>query len=127
MPNDTPLEHVEQTCLFRWAAYNRAALPELQLLYAVPNGGYRNKATAARMKAQGVKAGVPDMFLPVPRGTYHGLYIELKRRKGGTVSAEQREWLTNLRAQGYAAYVCHGWEEAAHTIMDYMREGSSHV
>lgn len=123
MPNDTPLEDVEQTCLFRWAAYQQAAAQELKLLHAIPNGGYRSKATAARMKAQGVKPGVPDMCLPVPRGTYHGLYIELKRQKGGTVSPDQREWLADLRAQGYAAYVCHGWQEAADTIMGYLREG----
>lgn len=120
MRYNVPLEEVEQTCLFRWAMYQQAANPELALLHAIPNGGKRGKAEAARMKAAGVKAGVPDMFLPVSRGTYHGLYIELKRQKGGRVSDVQTWWLEKLRAQGYAAFVCFGWEEAARVIQDYL-------
>lgn len=123
MRNEVPAEEVEQTCLFRWAALQSGAMPELQMLHAIPNGGKRSKAEAARMKAAGVKAGVPDMCLPVPRGEYHGLYIELKRQKGGRLSDEQRIWLGKLREQGYAAYMCCGWNEAAETIMRYMRGG----
>ena len=54
-------EHVEQAALFRWAEFARARLPELTLLHAIPNGGHRHKATAARLKAEGVKRGVPDL------------------------------------------------------------------
>ena len=68
-----PTESVEQQSLFRWAAYQSGKYPELKLLYHVPNGGSRNKAEAGRFKAEGVKAGVPDLCLPVPRGEFHGL------------------------------------------------------
>lgn len=78
-----PTESVEQQCLFRWAAFQSGKYPELKLLYHVPNGGSRKKSEAGRFKAEGVKAGVPDLCLPVARGGYHGLYIELKRLKQG--------------------------------------------
>lgn len=76
-----PTESVEQQCLFRWAAFQSGRFPELALLYHVPNGGSRKKAEAGRFRAEGVKAGVPDLCLPVARGGFHGLYIELKRQK----------------------------------------------
>ena len=85
-PPTVPLEDAEQRVIFQWAAMETAACPELWLLYAIPNGGKRAIKTAIALKAQGVKSGVPDMCLPVARGGYHGLYIELKRQKGGTVS-----------------------------------------
>ena len=91
-----PCEEIEQTCLFRWAALESGAHPELALLHAIPNGGKRSKSEAARMKAAGVKPGVPDMFLPVAREGCHGLYIELKRRDGGRVSPEQTAWMDAL-------------------------------
>lgn len=118
--NASPHEDVEQTSLFIWAAYNMGKWPELDLMYHVPNGGSRHRAEAARLKAQGVKSGVPDVVLPVARGAYHGLYIEMKRQTGGTVSAEQKTWITALRKQGYFACVCKGWEMAAGVIEQYM-------
>lgn len=122
---DCPEEEVEQTCLFRWAAYSLGAHPELKLLHAIPNGGKRSKSEAARMKAAGVKAGVPDMFLPVARGGSHGLYIELKRIKGGRVSAEQLAWMEELTREGYTCAVCHGWEEARKVIQTYLKGGET--
>lgn len=122
---DYPEEEVEQTCLFRWAAYSLGAHPELRLLHAIPNGGKRSKSEAARMKAAGVKAGVPDMFLPVARGGSHGLYIELKRIKGGRVSAEQLAWMEELTREGYTCAVCHGWEEARKVIQTYLKGGET--
>ena len=95
--------------------------PELELMYHVPNGGYRNKAEAERFRSQVVKPGVPDIVLPVARGGYHGLYIELKRTVGGRVSEEQREWLGKLNAQGYYTAVCRGWEEAKDAIEGYLQ------
>ena len=95
-------------------------LLELALLFAVPNGGHRSKATAGRLKAEGVKPGVPDLCLPVPRGGSHGLFVELKRRKGSTTSPEQREWLSRLAGQGYATVVAKGWDEAAESITRYL-------
>ena len=119
-PPTVPLEDTEQRIIFQWAAMEAAARPELGLLYAIPNGGKRAIKTAIALKAQGVKSGVPDMCLPVARGEYHGLYIELKRQRGGTVSDNQKEWITALTGQGYKAEVCRGAEEAIKVIKEYL-------
>lgn len=117
-----PSEGEEQATLFSWARMMSGKHPELRLLYHIPNGGERRKSEAARMKAEGVKPGVPDICLPAARGPWHGLYIELKRRKGGRLSDAQRRWLEALRKQGYAAYVCFGWKDAADLIENYLKE-----
>lgn len=116
-----PTESVEQQCLFRWASYAVCRLPELALMFHIPNGGTRTKSEAGRFRAEGVKAGVPDIFLPAPRGTYAGLFIEMKRRKNGRVSIDQATWLKALEKQGYRAIVAHGWEEARDEIERYLR------
>ena len=113
-------ESQEQQLLFEWAALSAGKWPELALMYHIPNGGSRSKAEAGRFKAEGVKAGVPDICLPVARGGYHGLYIELKRVKGGRVSPAQQGWIAALRDQGYCACVCKGWDDAAHVIKAYL-------
>ncbi|MGN0598663.1 MAG: VRR-NUC domain-containing protein [Oscillospiraceae bacterium] len=118
--NNTPSEDVEQAQLFTWAAYASGKYPELALMHHIPNGGKRGKAEAARFKAQGVKAGVPDIFLPCARGGYHGLYIELKRIKGGRVSEAQEEFIAALRKQGYKVEVCFGMEQAREAIVEYL-------
>ena len=117
--NYCPTEEEEQAAVFRWAELMSGQHPELQLLMHIPNGGYRHPATAARMKAQGVKAGVPDIFLPVPRDGFHGLWIEMKRVKGGKVSPEQKEWIEILNSYGYFAIVCRGADEAIHALEVY--------
>ena len=71
----------EQIKLFRWASFATAKYPCLTLLHHIPNGGSRNQLEARNLKLQGVKSGVPDICLPVPRGKYHGLYIEMKYGK----------------------------------------------
>ncbi len=114
----TPTEDEEQEALFDWAAAEPR--PILRLMFAIPNGGFRNKATAVRMKRTGTKAGVPDIFLPVPAGRWHGLFIEMKRTKGGSVSKAQRDMLYALRAQGYRCAVCKGFEDARRVILDYI-------
>ena len=116
-----PSESVEQQCLFQWAEMQMGAMPELRLLYHVPNGGRRSKAEAGRFKAEGVKSGVPDVVLPVPRAGWHGLYIELKRVRGGKVSVSQTQWIRALQQQGYKAEVCMGWEAAAEAIKEYLK------
>lgn len=118
-----PTESVEQQCLFRWAEFQSGRYPELKLLYHVPNGGSRKKSEAGRFKAEGVKAGVPDLCLPVARGGYHGLYVELKRMKGSKTSEEQKRWLSELAAQGYFTALCKGWEAAAKVIAEYLKLG----
>lgn len=120
--NYYPTESEEQATLFSWAAMKSGKRPELRLLFHIPNGGERKKSEAARFKAEGVKPGVPDLFLPVARGPYHGLFIELKRQKGGRLSEAQRRWLDALRKQGYSAYVAFGWKDAAALIEIYLDE-----
>lgn len=114
-------EGAEQEYLFRWAEYAKCTMPELALLFHVPNGGKRSKTEAARMKMQGVKAGVPDLFLPVARGGYHGLFIELKAGRN-KATEKQGEWLAALREQGYAAVICTGWEAAKATLENYLSQ-----
>lgn len=115
-----PTESVEQINLFRWADWQMGAHPELKWLYHVPNGGLRSKATAGRLKAEGVKAGVPDVCLPIPRGAYHGLYIEMKRLKGNGTTGDQDDWLEFLQSQRYFIAVCKGWEAATDVILEYL-------
>lgn len=111
----------EQETLMEWARVREGKWPELKLLHHIPNGGSRNKTEAARLQFQGVKPGVPDLCLPVARGGYHGLYIELKRRKGGKISPVQTAWLDALREQGYKAVVCWGWEDGKNVIEEYLK------
>lgn len=116
-----PKEGEEQATLFSWAKMKTYFYPELEMMFHIPNGGKRSKTEAARFKAEGVKPGVPDICLPVPRGGYHGLYIELKRRRDSSTSEYQKEWIEKLRSQGYAAEVCKGWEAAAELIEKYLK------
>ena len=108
-----------QEALFSWAAYQTGRMPELEYMHHVPNGGRRDKTTATALKRQGVKAGVPDIVLPVARAGYHGLYIELKAGKNTTTS-DQKRWLEFLRRQGYYTAVCYGWQVAAELIERYL-------
>ena len=89
--NYQPTEEAEQTAVIEWATIMEKQFPELALLHHCPNGEARNPIIGAKLKRMGVKAGVPDLFLPVPRGGFHGLWIEMKRRKGGRVS-EGQDW-----------------------------------
>ena len=117
-----PTEHAEAVCLFRLVSLHEKAHPELLNFTAVPHGGFRHKATAGKLRAEGVRAGYPDFLLDVPRGEFHGLRIELKRRKSppSAVSDEQHGWHQRLRAQGYRIEVCRGWEEAWAVVCDYL-------
>lgn len=116
------LESEEQSTLFTWAFYMTVQIPALRRLFHIPNGGSRNKAEAAHLKAQGVKKGVPDIFLPRACGKWHGLFIELKRTEGGSLSKDQKEWIDDLNDAGYKAVVCKGWEEAKNVILEYLNQ-----
>jgi len=116
-------ESQEQRVIFRWCDMMKNRCPELDLLIAVPNGGHRHPAVAAKLKAEGVKAGVSDMLMLVPRGKYHGLAIELKRTKGGQVSDKQKDFQARLNEQGYLAVVCYGSNEAITAIENYLNLG----
>ena len=117
-----PSEEQEQAAVFEWVVLMRNQYPELDCIFHIPNGGWRSKPEAVRFKRIGVKPGVPDLFLPVARGGWHGLFIEMKRRKGGRLSAEQAEWIKALEGQMYRAVVCHGAEEACDEIYRYLTE-----
>lgn len=114
-------EDTEQMGVIDWANWNTGRFPELKLLFHVPNGGKRNAQEAARFKAMGVKAGVPDLCLPVPRGGYAGLYIEMKYGKNKTTD-KQDEWIRNLIEQGYLVKVCWGGEEATEVLEEYLQQ-----
>lgn len=117
MRNDR--EHQEQVALFRWAACLEAQHPELKLMYAIPNGGARHIAVARKLKAEGVKAGMPDICLPVARQTFHALYIEMKSEKG-KLSSLQKEKIGMLQGAGNYACVYWDWISAARVICNYL-------
>lgn len=127
MRSASPTESQEQAALFEWAELVKRKHPELAMMFHIPNGGSRNVIEAAHLKAQGVKAGVPDICLPVARGPYHALYIELKRKKTGKVRIEQNRWIKALNDQGNLAVVCWGMEAAQQTIISYLNlKGARH-
>lgn len=109
----------EQIALFDWIELYTYKYPELKLMYHICNEGKRSKAMASLLKKAGLKKGVPDLCLPVARGKYHGLYIELKFGDG-KASVEQKWWIEQLKAQGYYAEVVTGWFKASEIIKKYM-------
>jgi hypothetical protein len=113
-----PTEHAEQVALINWCH----AHPDrrLQLIYAHMNGIRTTPGDSIKHRDAGAKKGLPDLFLPVPSGEWHGLYIEMKRTKGGVVSPEQKIWISLLKQQGYEAIVCKGAEEAKAAIEKYL-------
>lgn len=98
-----PTEHEEQREFVSWF---RRTWPGV-LIFATPNGGARSQATAGRLKVEGVVAGIPDLFIPAWR-----LWIEMKRRKNGIVSKDQKEAIKYLASVGYSCIVCKGAEDA---------------
>ena len=119
-------EDGHQIALFIWAQQNLKLYPELELMFAIPNGGSRHKAEAAKLKAMGVKTGVSDILLPVCKGAYSGLWIELKRPKSvgkakGVTADEQSEWIEKMKLQCFGGMVCYGWESARDTILEYLK------
>ena len=115
-----PLEAVHQEKIFLLVEQHKREHPELAELFAVPNGGYRHKATAEALKRQGVRSGVPDMILPTAHGGHFGLYLELKRFREGTPTPEQIARIKRLQAAGYRAVVCRGWQSAWAELLRYV-------
>lgn len=109
------LEDDHQKALFEWADL----FEQLRWLHAIPNGGRRNKREAARLKAQGVRSGVWDVFLPVVWPPYSGLYIEMKI-KPNKLSALQTEFREHAEVNGYKCVVAFSWIEARDAIIEYM-------
>lgn len=123
----TNSETGHQRAIFCWSAMaeNRQRWPELVWMFAVPNGGFRPKPIAAALKAEGVKTGVPDICLPIKRGVWPCLWIELKRpatpgKRVGKTSEEQDGYIAHMRSQGYAVAVAVGWHQARETLIAYL-------
>jgi len=123
----TDWEGMEQAALFTWIglAYPR----EAKLIYHVPNGGHRHKATAGKLKSQGVRAGMPDINVDIPRGGWHGMRIEFKAAPphDAAVSLSQKAALQLLTEQGYLAIVCRGVSDARAQIAAYLRQPCTEV
>ena len=123
-------EHQEQTALFTWAAEH--ADKRLEMLFAIPNGagvnhqrgknGQRFSLEGAKLKREGMKQGVPDVFLACPSGQWHGLFLEMKRAKKSLsrVTPEQLQWKAALEAMGYCVVVCYGADAAKAAIESYL-------
>jgi hypothetical protein len=109
-----PTEDQEQAKLCTWMT--RTGI----IFFAIPNGGQRNLVEAVKFKRCGVQPGVPDLCIPIPSGSYHGLFLELKRTQGGKVSDAQLYWLRFLRSQGYFADVAYGAEDGIKIVSEYL-------
>lgn len=134
-PRSKPVqrEHAEQSALFTWMLANRAKHPALSSAFAIPNaggfsGGFKhNVGRVKKLQAEGVKKGVPDIFVPWPssgsqwpnKGGYGGMFIEMKSGKGKATS-EQIAYVAQLNDAGYFAIVCYSWQEAAREICGYL-------
>lgn len=110
-----PTEQQEQFVAVNWLRKRNI------LFYHVPNGGYRDYREAAKFKRLGVQPGVPDICVPVARKGYHGLYIELKRVKGGALSETQQWWRDQLIAEGYLWYEAKGAADLIEFVENYLR------
>jgi VRR-NUC domain len=121
-----PTEHATQAALFDWAGLMIRAFPELGVLYAIPNGGKRSIGAARYMRREGMRAGVPDVCLPVCRGTHGALYIEHKRPPN-KLTDDQRYWLRTLSTFGNVAIVSFSFEQSRQAILHYLslRSGES--
>ena len=115
-----PSEAQEQEALFEWASWRESKYPILNLMYAIPNGEKRDIVTGAKLKRQGVKAGMPDVHLPVARHGYSSLYIEMKKR-GGTLTEDQKKKIPQLQFAGNKCEVCYGCEEAIKVLEEYLK------
>lgn len=120
-------EHSIQTAFFCWI--NLLKQEDLKWVHAIPNGGERNKITAGKMKAEGARSGVWDVFMPVPRGQYHGMYIEFKtpehrNHRNGGLKPNQMEFGQYAHGFGYRMYVAYTWREAAMALLLYLGDDS---
>lgn len=111
-------EHAHQVTLLNWFDLT---YPQYKgFIFAIPNGGFRHKAVAAKLQIEGVRSGIPDLFLPVASGQYHGMFIEMKTEKG-RATENQKLWIDRLLSLGYLAVVCKGWRDAANQVSEYLK------
>jgi len=115
-------EHQEQVALVTW--FRLQYKQNKYCLFAIPNGGSRHIVTAVKLKAEGVLAGVSDLFLMIPKGEYHGMFIEMKA-KGGKLSESQKEFMEAASSMNYKAVVCYGFDEAKEAITKYLQDSKN--
>ena len=113
------IEHQTQCACVRWFRYQYPNLA--MLLYAIPNGGARDRVTGAKLKAEGVVAGVADLFLSIPNLQYHGLYIEMKTAKG-VQSQSQKIFQQRVEAMGYRYAVVRSFDQFLAEIREYLNK-----
>ena len=115
-------EFAHQTSLFIWCAMNQKQYPELQSLFAIHNEENSGSAIrGARNKQSGTKKGVADLFLPIPKGQFYGLFIEMKKI-GGRASKEQLAFGDSVMIRNYGFVVCQGWESARDMLIAYLEQ-----
>jgi hypothetical protein len=112
-------EHEEQVVFMQWCQLQEKKFPELKLMFAIPNGGQRSVTTASKLKKEGVKAGIPDLHLPVARGEYNSLFIEMKVGKNRP-TAHQMKMMELLTQAGNYCVVCYGAKEAIEATQSYL-------
>jgi hypothetical protein len=110
-------EHAEQVATVTWFRYQYPKYAKC--LWAIPNGGARHIGTAVKLKAEGVVAGVPDLFLMIPKNGWHGMFIEMKI-KGGKLQENQKEFMGLAILLGYQSVVCYGFDDAKNAITAYL-------
>lgn len=110
-------EHSLQVSCVNWF---RLQYPKL-LIFAIPNGGYRARTTAAIMKAEGQTAGIPDLCIPVPRGGWAALYVEMKNGKAGRLSPSQKSMHQHLEELGNKVVVCRSCSEFVREVQNYLK------
>lgn len=120
-------EHAHQKALIAWwsIAHKTFGLPETAL-FAIPNGGKRHVAVAAKLKAEGVRKGIIDLCLPVSRGGYHGMWIEMKAGRNKP-TPEQAEFIRWQREEGYKCVVCYDWTDARAEIEAYLKSTTREI
>jgi hypothetical protein len=113
LADKVPTEHEEQREFVRWF---RQSFPGVRI-FAIPNGGARSQREGGRFKLEGVSPGVPDLFVPAWL-----MWIEFKRQKGGSVSAEQKDWMGYLESIGHRTFVAKGAESGKKYILSVKGE-----
>ena len=114
-------EDQEQEIVIQWKELMVNRFPQLKYLLHVPNGGSRHPAEAQKLRRMGVVRGVSDLFLPVARHGYHGIWIEMKRKHGGRLSPDQKDWIEGMREEGYKAERADGADEAIAILEEYLK------
>lgn len=137
-----PTEAQDQIAFVQWMSIHPILgklFEDINLFHHSPNGGMRIKRTfisksgktytyspeGVKLKRMGTQSGFPDIFIPLPTKTYHGLFIELKPRFGGTVTFDQKKWLDAMSMIGYKTAVCHGFDESVKEVENYLKDYQS--